>query len=217
MKKFIANTAAVMAAICMTVPAMPVMAATSEADFEGVWKCESLSAFGFDFDAADYGMDDSYLTIQDGKLSVFSSSGYTEGEEVKDLDLEFADGKYTLKLDEDSAKKVSGESDDLLAGMDKDTKEKVEALLDGNTSRIEFESDEAGKLKAVIYIDIDNDALKFATHFDLDFVASTDAELEAAKADAEAANEIDGIDEDMTLDDGAADDAATADIVTEEV
>lgn len=116
MKKFIANTAAVMAAICMTVPAMPVMAATSEADFEGVWKCESLSAFGFDFDAADYGMDDSYLTIQDGKLSVFSSSGYTEDEEVKDLDLEFADGKYTLKLDEDSAKKVSGESDDLLAG-----------------------------------------------------------------------------------------------------
>ena len=162
-------------------------------------------------------MDDSYLTIQDGKLSVFSSSGYTEGEEVKDLDLEFADGKYTLKLDEDSAKKVSGESDDLLAGMDKDTKEKVEALLDGNTFRIEFESDEAGKLKAVIYIDIDNDALKFATHFDLDFVASTDAELEAAKADAEAANEIDGIDEDMTLDDCAADDAATADIVTKEV
>lgn len=217
MKKFIANTAAVMAAICMTVPAMPVMAATAEADFEGVWKCESLSAFGFDFDAADYGMDDSYLTIQDGKLSVFSSSGYTEDEEVKDLDLEFADGKYTLKLDEDSAKKVSGESDDLLAGMDKDTKEKVEALLDGNTSRIEFESDEAGKLKAVIYIDIDNDALKFATHFDLDFVASTDAELEAAKADAKAANEIDGIDEDMTLDEGAADDAATADVVTEEV
>lgn len=217
MKKFIANTAAVMAAICMTVSTMPVMAATSEADFEGVWKCESLSAFGFDFDAADYGMDDSYLTIQDGKLSVFSSSGYTEDEEVKDLDLEFADGKYTLKLDEDSAKKVSGESDDLLAGMDKDTKEKVEALLDGNTSRIEFESDEAGKLKAVIYIDIDNDALKFATHFDLDFVASTDAELEAAKADAEAANEIDGIDEDMTLDEGAADDAATADVVTEEV
>ena len=217
MKKFIANTAAVMAAICMTVPAMHVMAATSEADFEGVWKCESLSAFGFDFDAADYGMDDSYLTIQDGKLSVFSSSGYTEDEEVKDLDLEFADGKYTLKLDEDSAKKVSGESDDLLAGMDKDTKEKVEALLDGNTSRIEFESDEAGKLKAVIYIDIDNDSLKFATHFDLDFVASTDAELEAAKADAKAANEIDGIDEDMTLDEGAADDAATADVVTEEV
>lgn len=65
MKKFIANTAAVMAAICMTVPAMPVMAATSEADFEGVWKCESLSAFGFDFDAADYGIDDSYLAIQD--------------------------------------------------------------------------------------------------------------------------------------------------------
>ena len=217
MKKFIANTAAVMAAICMTVPTMPVMAATSEADFEGVWKCESLSAFGFDFDAADYGIDDSYLAIQDGKLSVFSSSGYTEDEEVKDLDLEFADGKYTLKLDEDSAKKVSGESDDLLAGMDKDTKEKVEALLDGNTSRIEFESDEAGKLKAVIYIDIDNDALKFATHFDLDFVASTDAELEAAKADANAANEIDGIDEDMTLDEGAADDAATTDAVTEEV
>ena len=101
--------------------------------------------------------------------------------------------------------------------MDKDTKEKVEALLDGNTSRIEFESDEAGKLKAVIYIDIDNDALKFATHFDLDFVASTDAELEAVNADAKAANEIDGIDEDMTLDEGAADDAATADVVTEEV
>ena len=30
-------------------------------------------------------------------------------------------------------------------------------------------------------------------------------------------NEIDGIDEDMTLDDCAADDAATADIVTKEV
>ena len=83
-----------------------------EADFEGVWRLSSLNLFGEAMNAGEYGMDTSFITIQNGKMDIYSAPMYGEETNVKGIDMTFENGKYVVNLDEDLVNKISGEKDE---------------------------------------------------------------------------------------------------------
>lgn len=155
----------------------------SESDFNGVWKCDALSIFGIQLDAADYGVENSFLTIQDGKISACSVSAYEETTDTQEFDLDYHDGVYSLALDENLMAKAEEKAESLDA-EDSAILDKVKELTSGNSSRVDFELLDDGKLEATVYVDIQNDLLTFATHMSVDFTKSSQEELDAAISDA---------------------------------
>ena len=171
----------------------------AEADFEGVWRLSSLNLFGEAMNAGEYGMDTSFITIQDGKMDIYSAPMYGEETDVKGIDMTFENGKYVVNLDEDLVNRISGEKDD--DAVDEDM-----TLIDtaGNTSALEFQMTEDGQLVITCAINIENDFLTFSTHaIQLLADPSSDSEIEAAKEAASTADDV------MLYDDKTAEDADT--------
>lgn len=156
-----------------------------EADFDGVWKISGASLFGEALSAEDYGMDDSFVTIKDGKMDI-----YGEGTDVSGLEMTFEDGKYILKLDEDFMAKVKEEEDAIdsemsIVGAD-EFEAKLKEVTAGNSSALEFQLTEDGQLAATCEIDIKNEYLTFSTSA-IQILAdkSSEDDLDAAKKAAE--------------------------------
>lgn len=157
-----------------------------EADFDGVWKISGARLFGEALSAEDYGMDDSFVTIKDGKMDI-----YGEGTDVSGLEMTFEDGKYILKLDEDFMAKVKEEEKDAIdsemsiVGAD-EFEAKLKEVTAGNSSALEFQLTEDGQLAATCEIDIENEYLTFSTSA-IQILAdkSSEADLDAAKKAAE--------------------------------
>lgn len=156
-----------------------------EADFDGIWKISGASLFGEALSAEDYGMDDSFVTIKDGKMDI-----YGEGTDVSGLEMTFEDGKYILKLDEDFMAKVKEEEDAIdsemsIVGAD-EFEAKLKEITAGNSSALEFQLTEDGQLAATCEIDIENEYLTFSTSA-IQILAdkSSEADLDAAKKAAE--------------------------------
>lgn len=182
----------------------------AEADFEGVWRLSSLNLFGEAMDAGEYGMDTSFITIQDGKMDIYSAPMYSEETDVKGIDMTFENGKYVVNLDEDLVNKISGEKDEDAVDEDMtliDTAElegKLKEITAGNTSALEFQMTEDGQLVITCAINIENDFLTFSTHaIQLLADPSSDSEIEAAKEAASTADDV------MLYDDETAEDADT--------
>ena len=57
-------------------------------------------------------MDTFFITIQDGKMDIYSAPMYGEETDVKGIDMTFENGKYVVNLDEDLVNKISGEKDE---------------------------------------------------------------------------------------------------------
>ena len=160
-----------------------------EVDFNGIWKCESMSLFGMSLDAAEYGLENSFIEIQDGKLSAASTSGYGD-EEISDIGLSFADGKYSIALDEDLINQVQGETETSDFGDD-ETLAKLKELTAGNSSKMDFEMESNGNMRATIYVDLQNEYLTFATHMEFEFAPSNQGELDAAMSSIDTSDDID--------------------------
>lgn len=182
----------------------------AEADFEGVWRLSSLNLFGEAMDAGEYGMDTSFITIQDGKMDIYSAPMYGEETDVKGIDMTFEDGKYVVNLDEDLVNKVSGEKEEDAVDEDMtlvdtaELEEKLKEITAGNTSALEFQMTEDGQLVITCAINIENDFLTFSTHaIQLLADPSSDSEIEAAKEAASTADDV------MLYDDKTAEDADT--------
>ena len=172
-----------------------------EADFEGVWRLSSLNLFGEAMNAGEYGMDTFFITIQDGKMDIYSAPMYGEETDVKGIDMTF---------DEDLVNKISGEKDEDAVDEDMtliDTAElegKLKEITAGNTSALEFQMTEDGQLVITCAINIENDFLTFSTHaIQLLADPSSDSEIEAAKEAASTADDV------MLYDDETAEDADT--------
>lgn len=183
----------------------------AEADFEGVWRLSSLNLFGEAMDAGEYGMDTSFITIQDGKMDIYSAPMYGEETNVKGIDMTFENGKYVVNLDEDLVNKVNGEKEEEDA-IDEDMtlidtaelEEKLKEITAGNTSALEFQMTEDGQLVITCAINIENEFLTFSTHaIQLLADPSSDSEIEAAKEAASTADDV------MLYDDKTAEDADT--------
>lgn len=182
-----------------------------EADFEGVWRLSSLNLFGEAMNAGEYGMDTSFITIQNGKMDIYSAPMYGEETNVKGIDMTFENGKYVVNLDEDLVNKVNGEKEEEDA-IDEDMtlidtaelEEKLKEITAGNTSALEFQMTEDGQLVITCAINIENDFLTFSTHaIQLLADPSSDSEIEAAKEAASTADDV------MLYDDKTAEDADT--------
>lgn len=182
-----------------------------EADFEGVWRLSSLNLFGEAMNAGEYGMDTSFITIQDGKMDIYSAPMYGEETDVKGIDMTFENGKYVVNLDEDLVNKVNGEKEEEDA-IDEDMtlidtaelEEKLKEITAGNTSALEFQMTEDGQLVITCAINIENEFLTFSTHaIQLLADPSSDSEIEAAKEAASTADDV------MLYDDKTAEDADT--------
>ena len=181
----------------------------AEADFEGVWRLSSLNLFGEAMNAGEYGMDASFITIQDGKMDIYSAPMYGEETDVKGIDT-FENGKYVVNLDENLVNKINGEKDEDAVDEDMtliDTAElegKLKEITAGNTSALEFQMTEDGQLVITCAINIENDFLTFSTHaIQLLADPSSDSEIEAAKEAASTADDV------MLYDDKTAGDADT--------
>ena len=81
----------------------------AEADFEGVWRLSSLHLFGEAMNAGEYGMDASFITIQDGKMDIYSAPMYGEETDVKGIDMTVENGKYVVNLDENLVNNIENE------------------------------------------------------------------------------------------------------------
>lgn len=182
-----------------------------EADFEGVWRLSSLNLFGEAMNAGEYGMDTSFITIQNGKMDIYSAPMYGEETNVKGIDMTFENGKYVVNLDEDLVNKVNGEKEEEDA-IDEDMtlidtaelEEKLKEITAGNTSALEFQMTEDGQLVITCAINIENDFLTFSTHaIQLLADPSSDSEIEAVKEAASTADDV------MLYDDKTAEDADT--------
>lgn len=180
-----------------------------EADFEGVWRLSSLNLFGEAMNAGEYGMDTSFITIQNGKMDIYSAPMYGEETNVKGIDMTFENGKYVVNLDEDLVNKVNGEKEEEDA-IDEDMtlidtaelEEKLKEITAGNTSALEFQMTEDGQLVITCAINIENDFLTFSTHaIQLLADPSSDSEIEAVKEAASTADDV------MLYDDETAEDA----------
>ena len=180
-----------------------------EADFEGVWRLSSLNLFDEAMNAGEYGMDTSFITIQNGKMDIYSAPMYGEETNVKGIDMTFENGKYVVNLDEDLVNKVNGEKEEEDA-IDEDMtlidtaelEEKLKEITAGNTSALEFQMTEDGQLVITCAINIENDFLTFSTHaIQLLADPSSDSEIEAVKEAASTADDV------MLYDDETAEDA----------
>lgn len=161
-------------ALFQEAPEVVIDTNAKEADFDGIWKCSSASVFGIALDAADYDLDSSFLKFEDGAVSVYSDS---EDPFVTNK-MEFADGKYTLNLDENLLKDENGEALDFSALLDDTLESKIKELTAGNSSKIEFQKTESGDVQATVYLDIKNEHITFAMHMDMQFAPSTQEELD---------------------------------------